>query len=43
MKRKEKHPERMTRAELSRATRPFDEPYVFEKAFLTENSCVFDT
>jgi hypothetical protein len=32
MKRNDKHPEEMTTAELVRATREFDQPFVFEKA-----------
>ena len=32
MKRIGKHPEEMSAAELARATREFDEPFVFEKA-----------
>ena len=32
MKQKSKHPEDMTAAELARATRQFDNPFVFEKA-----------
>lgn len=32
MKKRAKHPEDMSAAELARFTRPFDEPFVFEKA-----------
>ena len=32
MRKPGKHPEEMTAAELARATRAFDRPYVFEKA-----------
>ena len=32
MKKKTKHPEEMTAAELARATKRFDQPFVFERA-----------
>src|SRR5439155_24121470 len=32
MKKKAKHPEEMSAAELARATRQFDQPFVFERA-----------
>jgi len=32
MKKKAKHPEEMTAAELARATKRFDQPFVFERA-----------